>query len=73
VRLGETIRDFRSKKNLTQEQLAFKSGLSRNYISLIELDEKSPTLQTLSQICKALDVKVSALLIAAERKRDRAE
>jgi hypothetical protein len=27
---------------MTQEQLAFKAEISRNYVSLLELDEKSP-------------------------------
>src|ERR1700761_1307932 len=45
--LGEELRKLRIAAGLTQEQLAFKAGLARNYISLLELDRKSPTLKTL--------------------------
>ena len=69
MQLGETIREFRAKSDLTQEELAFKSGLSRNYISLIELDQKSPTIQTLTRIAKPLGIQVSTLIIAAEKTR----
>ena len=66
VKIGIQIRKARVRAKLTQEQLAFKSGLSRNYTSLLELDEKSPTIETLTRISKALGVRVSILIVAAE-------
>lgn len=66
VNIGNQIRKARMKAALTQEQLAFKCGLSRNYISLVELGQKSPTIATLARICKAMGVRASALIAAAE-------
>jgi transcriptional regulator with XRE-family HTH domain len=66
--LGDEIRKVRLAAELTQEQLAFKARVSRNYVSLLELDEKSPTVETLTRICKALGVKPSQLLARIEGK-----
>ena len=41
---------------LTQEQLSFRADLSRPYVSQLERDLKSPTVDTLFRICDALDV-----------------
>jgi transcriptional regulator with XRE-family HTH domain len=52
--LGEEIRKARVKAGLTQENLAFKAGVSRQYVSLLELNEKSPTVDTLIGTCQAV-------------------
>ena len=65
--LGDEIRKARTAAGLTQEELAFRSKLSRNYISLLELDQKSPTLDTLSRICQSLGVRASVLIARVER------
>jgi transcriptional regulator with XRE-family HTH domain len=64
--LGEEIRKERLAAGMTQEELAFKAGLSRNYVSLLELNEKSPTVQTLLRVCKALHIKASTLIARVE-------
>jgi transcriptional regulator with XRE-family HTH domain len=71
--LGDQIRKTRIKTGLTQEQLAFRSKLSRNYISLLELDQKSPTVETLFRIAHALNFKVSIWISAVERQMDRGD
>jgi len=47
---------------LSQEKLAEKTGLNRNYVGEIERAEKNITLETLQKIAKALDVRVGDLL-----------
>lgn len=59
--LGETIRAERLKAGLSQEQLAEKSDLARNYIGNIERAEHKVTLETLARISKALNLKVNDL------------
>jgi transcriptional regulator with XRE-family HTH domain len=56
---------------LTQEEIAFRSHLSRNYISLLELNEKSPTFDTLLSVCAALGVRASVLVAKVEREMER--
>lgn len=69
--IGEEIRKARLAAGLSQEELGFRSKLSRNYISLVELDENSPTVTTLYRICTALGVKMSKVIAQAERRMER--
>lgn len=69
--LGDEIRKARKAAGLSQEELAFRADLSRNYISLLELNEKSPTVETLFRIAQALDVRASKLIIAVEDQMQR--
>jgi transcriptional regulator with XRE-family HTH domain len=59
--LGETVRAKRKKARLSQEQLAEKAELTRNYIGDIERAEKKITLETLAKIAKALKCRVRDL------------
>jgi DNA-binding XRE family transcriptional regulator len=49
-KIGRLIRDTRIKSGLTQQELAIKSGTSRNYISRIENDRSDIELDTLRKI-----------------------
>ena len=60
--LGETIRAKRIKAGLSQEQLAEKAQLARNYIGNIERAEYKVTVETLARIAKALGVRVRDLV-----------
>ena len=65
--LGEEIRKARLKARLSQEALADKAGLHRTYISLLERNKKSPTLETLLRICRALGVSAAGIIKKIER------
>jgi transcriptional regulator with XRE-family HTH domain len=56
--LGESIRARRKKTRLSQEQLAEKADLTRNYIGDIERAEKKITLEALAKIAKTLKCRV---------------
>jgi transcriptional regulator with XRE-family HTH domain len=60
--VGESVRARRKKASLSQEQLAEKADLTRNYIGDIERAEKRITLETLDKIAKALGVRVRDLV-----------
>lgn len=56
------IRELREKKELTQEQLAQKSGVSRSTIIQLENnDEHEAMVGTLKSLAAALEVPVSKL------------
>jgi transcriptional regulator with XRE-family HTH domain len=59
--LGEAVRVKRKKARLSQEQLAEKADLTRNYIGDIERAEKKITLETLAKLAKALKCRVREL------------
>jgi transcriptional regulator with XRE-family HTH domain len=65
-RFGETLRDLRMEKGLSQEQLAHQSELTRNYVSDLERGRKSPSLRTIARIAKTLGIPPHALLKQAE-------
>lgn len=54
---GKQLQQIRKAANFTQEELAFKVGLARTYISLLERGIKSPTLTVFFRLCVALDQK----------------
>ena len=60
--LGEKIRAERKKADFSQEQLAEKADLNRNYIGEIERAEKKITVETLWKISKALGLRVRDLV-----------
>lgn len=57
-RLGSRIKELRSAKNLTQEQLAEKIGISRQKYARIESGINSITLDILSKMATVLEVTV---------------
>ncbi|MFA6989582.1 MAG: helix-turn-helix transcriptional regulator [Candidatus Gastranaerophilaceae bacterium] len=55
-KLGKRIKYLREEKDLTQEQLAEKVGLSLDFIGKIEVAISKPSVDTLIKIIKALNV-----------------
>ena len=60
--LGREIRRHRKAKNLSQEQLAERAGLHRNYIGYLERGENNPRVMSLFQIAQALDLGLGDLV-----------
>lgn len=54
MQIGTKIRMLRLKLNLTQEELADRCELSKSFISQLENDYTSPSIETLSDIVSAL-------------------
>lgn len=65
--LGEELRTARLAANLTQEKLADEAGISRNYVSLLELNRKSPTVDVLLGLCDTLGVSAADLIRRVEK------
>ena len=57
----QAVRAKRKKSHLSQEQLAEKADLTRNYIGDIERADKKITLETLAKLAKALKCRVRDL------------
>ncbi|HUQ70161.1 MAG TPA: helix-turn-helix transcriptional regulator [Planctomycetaceae bacterium] len=67
--LGQILRETREQAGLTQEALAHAAGVDRSYISQLERDLKSPTVQMLFRLCHALGTRPSKLIIQLESKQ----
>lgn len=51
---GEKIRKMRMSLGLTQEEVALRADLARSFISQVETDKTSPTVDNLERILKAV-------------------
>src|SRR5215210_6659782 len=60
-RLGERVRELRRGRNLTLDELAELSGVSRAMISKLERGEKNPTLVVAAKLAEGLDITLSTL------------
>lgn len=54
MEIGSRIRDLRIRKNLTQEELGERTDLTKGYISQVEHDQSSPSLETFFDILSVL-------------------
>ena len=66
--LGEELRKAREKAGISQEELAHRADISRQYVSLLELDKKSPTVDVLMRLCAAMDASAGEVIRRVERK-----
>lgn len=69
--LGDELRRVREAAGLTQEALAYKANVDRTYISQLENDHKSPTVDTLFRLCDAMGVSAAAVVSRVEKSRRR--
>lgn len=54
MNIGENVKNMRQKLGLTQEQLAERSELTKGFISQLERDLTSPSIDTLNNVLEAL-------------------
>jgi DNA-binding XRE family transcriptional regulator len=64
-RLGQTIRELRKRRKLSQTELAEGAGVSLMTISRIERGEHDPHIKTLARIAGALGLSVLDVLRSA--------
>lgn len=69
MKLGSIIKDFRKQNNLTMQEFANISGLSKGYISMLEKGkhpqnnrEIIPSIETVSKIATAMNLSLNELL-----------
>ncbi len=62
ARFAANVRRLRAKKKLSQKALADKVGISVSYVSMLERGQRSPPLETIERMAKALSVTPASLL-----------
>lgn len=60
--LGQNLRAARKRLDLTQEEVAQRSGLEPAEISRIESGKRDPRVSTLEKLAKAVEVEPGQLL-----------
>ena len=62
IQFGSNVQATRQALKISQEELAFRAGLHRTYIGMVERAERSISLQNAKKIADALNVKLDLLL-----------
>lgn len=63
MEFGKRLRAIRRSRDITLQQMAEATGLSRRFISQIESDVANPSVGTLKKITDALGIPLAALLV----------
>lgn len=61
ARFGKKVREIRRKMGYSQEELAHRSGLHRNYVSDTERGTRNVSLKAVEKFAKGLEVDIKDL------------
>ncbi len=61
----------RKEGGLSQREVAERSGIGKSYISILELGESIPTVETIMRLAKGFNVKFSTLARQIETECDK--
>jgi transcriptional regulator with XRE-family HTH domain len=64
--LGDELKKARLKAGLTQEQLAAQARISREYVSQLERNRQSPTVDMLLRVCRILKTSAARVISKVE-------
>lgn len=59
INIGETIRNYRLQRSMSQGDIEKRTGLLRCYLSRVENGHTIPSLDTLAKIASAMDLPLS--------------
>ncbi len=59
--VGKNVRQLRKRRKMTQEKLAFESGIDLTYMGGIERGKRNPSLMVMGRIAEALTVPLARL------------
>ena len=59
MKIGETIRNHRLQRSMSQGDIEKRTGLLRCYLSRVENGHTIPSLDTLAKIASAMDIPLS--------------
>lgn len=70
--VGENLKRLRTRRGMTQEQLAEKSGFTQQYLSDLEKGKRNPTIVSIYELALALDATHLDLVRAARPRNNKA-
>ncbi|HDS4101805.1 TPA: helix-turn-helix domain-containing protein [Proteus mirabilis] len=70
LNIGLAMKKCRDARNLTLQEMAEKSGLTKSYLSRIENSQRDPTISALEKISLALDIPLNLLILLSEDDKD---
>ena len=64
---GARIKDLRIQRALSQERLALNAGITPVYLGQVERGQKNATVNTVEQICRAMNVSLAEFFSGADK------
>jgi transcriptional regulator with XRE-family HTH domain len=71
VNIGQVIRSYRGKRNLSQGDIERSTGLLRCYLSRVENGHTVPSLETLAKIAGAMKINLADFFPGSDSVQDR--
>jgi transcriptional regulator with XRE-family HTH domain len=62
VYIGNRLKNLRTRRALTQRELAERAGISTNALNRLELDKAEPHMSTLRKLARALEIDPTELV-----------
>mgnify|MGYP000677859201 CR=1 FL=1 len=63
MNIGRAVRECRTRRGLTQKELAAGSGLDPSYVSLIESGRRIPSLDVLTRVAEYMAIPVYMMVL----------
>jgi len=67
---GQELKKLRLKAGLTQEEVAARAKVTREYVSMLESRKNSPTIEVFIRLCRAVDAVPADVIAKVERLLD---
>ncbi|HTP50499.1 MAG TPA: helix-turn-helix transcriptional regulator [Anaeromyxobacteraceae bacterium] len=61
-KFSQNLKQERERRKLSQFELSKRAGMSTSYVSMLERNQRTPPLETLTKLAKALKVSPTSLL-----------
>lgn len=68
--VGLNLRRLRVERDISQERLAFDSGVDRSYLGGVERGEENPTVDILDRLATILAVPIASLFESADANQE---
>ncbi len=62
-KFGKRVKELRMVRKISQEELAFRCGLSKNYVSDVERGTRNISIKSVEKLAQGLQVKEKELFI----------
>ncbi|MFQ9320749.1 MAG: helix-turn-helix domain-containing protein [Enterococcus durans] len=70
MNIGDNIKEIRTIKGLTQQELADKIGISRSYLGDLEKNRRNPSSETIEKLSEMLGVSIFYLMRGIKTQQD---
>ncbi|MHB1058067.1 MAG: helix-turn-helix transcriptional regulator [Rhodanobacter sp.] len=65
--VGSAFRKLRERAGISQEELAYRAGLDRTYVSGIERGRRNPSLKSMQRVADQLGMSLDEIFVVARQ------